>query len=121
MELKEIMKHHSFAVLGDTLNKEKFACKIKDGLMERGYAVYGVGKERSSINDIAEDIDIVDLCIHPVKGLKLLRECEKPYKCVVIQPGAASEEIIDFLKSKEIDYIEGCLLIGMNKYPSPYA
>ena len=77
MDLKEVMSKHSFAVLGDTVNKEKYAYKIKEGLKEKGYTVYAVGKEIQSLNDIDGDIDIVDLCIHPAKGLKLLQECQK--------------------------------------------
>ena len=32
MELKEIMDQKVFAVVGNTINEEKYACKIKDGL-----------------------------------------------------------------------------------------
>lgn len=45
MDLKEIMQQHTFAVAGDTLNEEKYAYKIKHGLLEHGYNVYSVGKE----------------------------------------------------------------------------
>lgn len=77
MELKEIMALSRFAVLGDTLNPEKYAYKIKHALLEKGYTVYPVGKELASLNDIPDDIDVIDLCIHPTKGLKLLQECKK--------------------------------------------
>ncbi|MEG0919397.1 MAG: hypothetical protein RSA49_01780 [Anaerovoracaceae bacterium] len=33
MDLKEIMKQKVFAVVGDTVNEEKFAFKIKDCLL----------------------------------------------------------------------------------------
>ena len=74
MDLKEIMQQHTFAVAGDTLNEEKYAYKIKHGLLEHGYNVYSVGKELESFNDIPEEIDIIDLCINSVKGLKLIQE-----------------------------------------------
>ena len=48
MELKEIMALSRFAVLGDTLNPEKYAYKIKHALLEKGYTVYPVGKELAS-------------------------------------------------------------------------
>ena len=45
MELKEIMNQKSFAVVGDTLNEEKYAYKIKTQLIAKGYKVSSVGKE----------------------------------------------------------------------------
>ena len=116
MDLKEVMAQKSFAVVGDTLNEEKYAYKIKIQLLEKGYQVFSVGKELRLINNVSEDIDIIVLCIHPVKGLKLLQECTKTFKCIVIQPGAESEEILSYLQENKIPYIEGCVLVGLRLY-----
>ena len=116
MELKEIMEQKVFAVVGDTLNSEKYAYKIKQGLLEHGYQVHSVGKELASLNDIGEEIDIIDLCIHPVKGLSLMRDCKKNFKCIVIQPGAESEELLAYLNEHNLPYIQGCLLVGLSVY-----
>ena len=62
------------------------------------------------------DIDIVDLCIHPAKGLKLLQECQKSYQCIVIQPGASDEVLISYLQQHNIPYLDGCLLVGLKLY-----
>ena len=116
MDLREIMLERNVVVVGDTLNEEKYAHIIKRGLIEKGYTVYAVGKELASINDVPGEIDIIDLCIHPAKGIGLLRACEKPFKCVVIQPGAESEEILAYLEEKRLPYLEGCLLVGLSLY-----
>jgi len=116
MELQEIMQQRSFVVVGDTISEEKYAHKIKQGLIAKGYTVYCVGKELASINDVPGEIDIIDLCIHPAKGIELLRACEKPFKCIVIQPGAESEEILRYLDEKGLPYLEGCLLVGLSLY-----
>lgn len=116
MNLKEVMEQQSFAIVGDTLNDEKFAYKIKHQMKEHGYNVHCVGKELSSLNDIPQDIDIIDLCIHPAKGLTLMQECTKHFKCIVIQPGAASEELKNYLEEKQYPYIESCLLVGLREY-----
>ena len=79
MNLKEIMAQKRFAVLGDTLNPEKYAWQIKHKLLDAGYTVYAVGKELSSLNDIPDNIDIIDLCIHPAKSLQLLQKNKKPF------------------------------------------
>lgn len=116
MDLKEIMQQQKFAVVGDTLNEEKYAYKIKNGLKNNGYAVYPVGKEISSLNNIPDEVDIIDLCINPVKGLSLVKACKKPFKCIVIQPGAESEELFSYLNQNNLPYIEGCLLVGLSLY-----
>ena len=116
MDLKDILSKKTFALLGDTLDPEKTAYEIKEKMTHNGYTVYPVGKELSSINDIPEDIDVIDLCINPIKGLNLLKEYEKDINAVVIQPGAGSDEIVDFLNERGIPYINGCLLLGLKVY-----
>ena len=116
MDLKEIMEQRVFAVAGDTLNEEKYAYKIKQGLLAHGYTVHSVGKELASFNDIPGELDIIDLCINPVKGLSLIKNCEKSFKCIVIQPGAESEELLSYLAEKNLPYIQGCLLVGLSVY-----
>ena len=103
MELKEVMNLNNFVVLGNTLLEEKYAYKIKQGLLDAGYNVASVGKELTSINQVDFEIDVLDLCINPTLGIKLLKENEKPIKTVVIQPGAESEEIIDYLKNVSVN------------------
>ena len=116
MTLKEIMGRRNWVVLGDTLNEEKYAYRIKQGLIEKGFVVECVGKEKASIDEVEMDIEVVDLCIHPVKGLKLLMETGKDIPCVLIQPGAGSEEIESYLEKKGIPFLNGCALKGMEAY-----
>ena len=118
MDLKEIMQENVFVVVGDTIKEEKYAFKIKNKLIDHGYTVYGVGKELKSINEVDDDIDIIDLCINPIRGLELIKECNKNYKCIVIQPGAESDELIEYMKRNNIQYIEGCLLVGLSLFLS---
>ncbi|WMJ82962.1 CoA-binding protein [Oscillospiraceae bacterium LTW-04] len=113
MDLKEIMQQHNFVVVGDTLNQEKYAYKIKKGLQEKGYKVQAVGKELASINDVEGEIDILDLCINPVKGLQLIKENKKTFKSIVIQPGAESDPLKSYLDENNLPYIESCLLVGL--------
>lgn len=118
MELEQVMEQTSFVVVGDTLNEEKYAAKIKQAMLEHGYQVQCVGKELASLNDVTGEIDIVDLCIRADRGLELLRSCGKPFKSVVIQPGASSDELVQFLQERQIPYIDGCLLVGLKLYRS---
>lgn len=116
MNLEEVMQQNTFVVVGDTISSEKYACKIKDKLEDCSYTAYGVGKELTSINDVPENIDIIDLCINPAKGLAYLKELEKDFKCIVIQPGAESDELIEYLKENGMPFIQGCVLVGLRMY-----
>ena len=116
MTLDKVMKLDNFVVVGNTILEDKYAYKIKHELIDAGYKVECVGKELDSINDVKAEIDVLDLCINPVVGIKLLKENKKKIKTVVIQPGAESAEIINFLKENNIDYLEGCLLVGLRLY-----
>ncbi len=117
LNLKEAMAQRVFVVVGDTLNPVKYAYIIKNRLLAQGYTVYCVGKELASLNDVPEDIDVVDLCINRYKGIRLLKECNKSFKSLIIQPGAESEEIISYLKENKLPYMEACILVGLSIYP----
>lgn len=110
------MDFKNFVVVGNTINEEKYACKIKNKLIAANYNVECVGKELKSINDVNMDIDVLDLCINPNLGIDLLKENKKEIKVVVIQPGAESLDIINYLSNNNIPYIEGCLLVGLSLY-----
>ena len=116
MELKEMMEYKNFAVVGNTITEGKYAKKIKDNLAHYGYNVYPVYKELKTLNDIEGDLDIIDLCINPVLGINILKDCKKDYKAVLIQPGAESDEIKDYLKSINKPYLEGCALVGITRF-----
>lgn len=116
MDLKQVMEYNNIVVVGNTINEDKYAYKIKQALLSKGYNVQSVGKELQSINDVNFDIDVLDLCINPNLGISLLKENKKEVKIVVIQPGAESAEIIQFLQENNIQYIEACLLLGISLY-----
>ena len=44
MEFRDVMKLNNFVVLGNTIAEDKYAFKIKQGLINRGYNVACVGK-----------------------------------------------------------------------------
>ena len=116
MDLEKIMSYDNFVVVGNTLKEDKYAYKIKNRLIGNNYNVECVDKELTSINDTDMDIDIINLCVHPAKGIKYLKENKKECKCVLIQPGAESDEIIEYLEESGQDYLEGCVLVGLSLY-----
>ncbi len=121
MNLQQILQKRRFTVVGNTLEPGKPARQIKEQLSARGYTVYAVGKELPALNDVPDELEAVDLCIHPAKGLRLLEACTRPIGCVVIQPGAESDEICALLARRGIPFLKGCLLVGMRLYTGPGA
>jgi uncharacterized protein len=116
MDIKAIMCLQNFVVLGNTVTPDRYAAMIKTGLEAHGYTVAGVGKELASLNDVPFNIDVIDLCINAKEGLRLLQENTKPFKQVVIQPGASDEKLVAWLNERKIPYIDGCLLTGLSLY-----
>lgn len=115
--LQEVFNEKVFVIVGNTTERVKTACKIKYGLTRRGYTTYGVGKELHSIDEVPEEIDILVLCVNPQWGLELMQSCRRSLKCVLIQPGAESPELIEYLEEQNIPYLESCLLAGFKLYP----
>jgi len=116
MDLREVMTQQNFVVLGNTVQPDRYAAMIKSGLEAQGYTAAGVGKERASINDVPFDIDIIDLCINAKEGLRLLQENTRPFKAIVIQPGASDASLLAWLDEHKIPYIDSCLLTGLSVY-----
>lgn len=113
MNLKESLEFNNFLVIGNTTNEEKYAYKIKSSLLRAGKNVVSIKEDYMHIDDIKEDIDVLDLCINPNSGLRYLEETNRTFKFVIIQPGAESIEIKNYLEKRNIEYVEGCLLLAL--------
>ena len=72
-------------------------------------------EEKDSLDEVDFDIDLLDFCINPVKGLELLKASGKKISYAVIQPGAGSNEIEDALFERGIPFVNGCVLRELEK------
>jgi predicted CoA-binding protein len=122
MNASEFMKYKNWAVAGDVLNKQKYAYRIKMSLKIAGFNVSGMKPGLSeegvypSLKDIPHTIEVLDLCINPRDGIKVVKEAkELGIDKVLIQPGAESAEILEFCRDNGIEAIEGCALVELNK------
>ncbi|TCO74534.1 CoA-binding protein [Marinisporobacter balticus] len=120
MNGQEMLTYKNWAVAGDVLNPSKYAYKIKNRLTDAGYKVLLVnprGKSEevfSDLKEIKEKVDVIDLCINPHVGIKIMKEAYTlGINKVLIQPGAESEEILSFCKEKDIAYITSCVLVEL--------
>ncbi|WPC41888.1 CoA-binding protein [Clostridium sp. JS66] len=116
----ELLNYKNWVVVGDVLKEEKYAFKILNQLKNAGFNVEGVnprdttGKVYKSLGEVPFDIDVIDLCINPVAGLRIVQDAESlNIKKILIQPGAGSTDILSLCKNKGIIAIEGCALVEL--------
>lgn len=121
MKPKELFKFNRWAVVGDVLNSGKYAYRILNTLKANGYEVVGVnprdtsGKCHKSLKDVETNIEVIDLCINPSLGIEIVKEAKEiGISNILIQPGAASDEILQYCKDAGITAIEGCALVELS-------
>lgn len=122
MSGQDFLECKNWAVCGDILNEKKYAYLISNKLEEYGYNVLKVNPRTNkkevyiSLHDIDEKVEAINLCIHPKSGINLVKEAkELNIDKILIQPGAESEEILDFCHNNGIIALEGCVLVELSK------
>lgn len=118
----EFLEYENWVVVGDVLNRFKYAYKILSSLKEAGFNVVGLNpsvkndEAYKSLSDIPYKIEVLNLCINPNKGIKILQEAHQlKIDKILIQPGAESPEILNFCRVNGIQAIEGCTLVELRK------
>ncbi|MFA9397684.1 MAG: CoA-binding protein [Clostridiaceae bacterium] len=122
MDAYDFLKYKNWVVVGNVLTEGKYANKILNRLKENSFNVKGLhpkddtGKLAKSLKDVEFSVDVIDLCINPARGLEILKEAkELGIKNVLIQPGAESQDILDYAKENNINAIEGCALVILSQ------
>jgi predicted CoA-binding protein len=118
MRAREALDKKKWAVVGDVTNKSKYAFDIAEKLIEKEHVVYKVDprgcedpKVVQSLKDLPEKVDMVNLVVRSDKGIDIVKEMkELGLDHVFIQPGASSQEILDYCKDNDIEVIRGCVL-----------
>jgi len=123
LKASELLDYKNWVVVGDVLNPLKYAYKILNSLKIEGFNVVGVdptvvnGRTYNSLSDIPYNVEVLDLCINPYKGIKILQEAhELKIDKILIQPGSESPEILRFCQANGIQAIEGCALSELFRY-----
>lgn len=120
MKANELMRYKNWVVVGDVLNNTKYAYKILKELKASGYNVVGINPRGNredcfvSLQEVKYHIDVVDLCINPIDGIKIVKELKK-YNIdkILIQPGAQSPEILEYCENNDIIKVQGCALVEL--------
>lgn len=120
MKASELMSYKNWIVIGDVENSSKYAYKILKSLEMAGFNVTGFNPRNKNdslkdIKNIEGNIEVLDLCINPKDGIKILESAaEIGINKILIQPGAESDEILNFCENKGMIAIEGCALVELN-------
>ncbi|WP_102399290.1 CoA-binding protein [Haloimpatiens massiliensis] len=121
MVASELLNYKNWVVVGDVINQSKYAYKILDKLRNKGFNAVGIHPKKEgegvykSLKDVPFQIEVIDLCINPALGIEILKEAKTLIiNKVLIQPGAESEEIINYCKENNIIAIEDCALVQLS-------
>ena len=123
MAAHEFMNHKNWVVCGNVTNEEKYAYKILQALQQNDYLAVGYhpkAEEGSGVyhhlTEIPFTIDVLDLVVNPAAGLEIVQEAQKiGIPRVLAQPGARSEEIRAYCATHDMEYLESCVLVELQK------
>uniref|UniRef100_A0A7S4FBQ6 CoA-binding domain-containing protein n=1 Tax=Chrysotila carterae TaxID=13221 RepID=A0A7S4FBQ6_CHRCT len=114
---KQMLQLKRWAVIGDVLNQAKPASAVVAKLEQAGKTVYKVNPRDStgscyrSIQDVPDTVDVIDLIINSRTGFEQMKlAAELNINKVFIQPGAESQELLDFCAVSGIAVHQGCVL-----------
>ncbi|QBD83875.1 CoA-binding protein [Clostridium tetani] len=123
MNAQKLLEYKNWLVAGDVENESKYAYRIEQTLKNEDFNVYTLNPSSKSeniyksISEIKEEIDVIDLCINPKTGIEIVKEAYKNgINKILIQPGAESEDILEFCKENNILAIRGCVLTEIAYY-----
>ena len=112
----------TIAVVGASDDPAKYGSRIYRDLKAKGFTVFGVNPNRetvdgdrasASLGNLPEPPTIVNLVVPPPSTLRVLEKCkELGLMNVWVQPGAESDEVIDFLDAEGFNYLaNACIMV----------
>ncbi|WP_448374763.1 CoA-binding protein [Fervidobacterium sp.] len=123
MNLKEIRK---IAIVGATTNVEKFGYIVLKDLKKKGFEVLPVTpryeeidgiKTYKSVEELPKDTELIVFIVPPQVGIEELKKAYNTgFRKFWFQPGAESDQIIEFSKSltdAEFSFIK-CIMVQTN-------
>ncbi len=110
------------AVVGASIDSEKYGHKVFKFLLDRSFEVLPVNPKYDEIlgvkvypvvESLPVDADVVDIVVPPAVGMKIVEQISNlNYKPLIwLQPGAESEEIINFCSANNLPVVYGrCIM-----------
>jgi len=119
MKKDELLALKHWAVVGDVLNPDKFAFKIVQKLLSKGYQVTpvhpgGGDGVYASLASLPSKPDVLCLVINPRAGEQYLAEAAAlGIRQAWLQPGADTEAILARCRALGLDFVQACVLVEM--------
>lgn len=119
---KYLRPDSEIAVVGASINPEKYGHKVFKFLKDRLFSVFPVNpkyseilgvKAFSAVRDLPVNADICDIVVPPNVGIEIAKSIKDlSYKPLIwLQPGAESDEIISFCNENGLPVVYGrCIM-----------
>lgn len=119
-----LLSQKNIAVIGVTLNKEKYGYQIYQCLKQNHFNTYGVSIKYKEIDhdslypnleSIPTKIDLAVFVVAKKYGYAYVDACHKLHISTIwLQPGTYDQELLDYIHSLGIQTIEDCVLVQLN-------
>lgn len=125
--IAEFVNHRIWAIVGVSTNPVKYGNRIFRDLQKAGYTVYPVNpkggdigghKIYTSLRDLPEKPEVVDIVVPPNITEQVVRECyELGLNRVWMQPGAESLEAVRFCSENGIGVVyNACAMVHKKRW-----
>tara|TARA_Y100000748_G_C15215980_1_gene379299 strand:+ start:100 stop:483 length:384 start_codon:yes stop_codon:yes gene_type:complete len=115
-------KNNLIALVGASNNRNKYGNKILLDLLSKNYNVVPINQKEDAIaglkaytkvQDLPSRPSIINFVVPPEIGLDITKELvEEGYDNFWYQPGAESEDIVNFLAQENKDFIDDkCIMV----------
>lgn len=117
---EEMLGKKNWAVVGVSEKKDRWGYKIWKKLKEHNYKAYGVSpnyeelegeKIYSSVTEIPEKIDVLDMVVSPKIAMNILDEAKAAnIEYIFFQPGTYNDKVIEKAESLAFKYlVDDCI------------
>jgi predicted CoA-binding protein len=114
------------AVIGASLNKERYSNRAMKTLIEKGHNAIPVSldgkdvegqKGYKSLRDVPDNIDTVSLYLSPEKQKTVIEDIKTVSpKRVIFSSGAENNSVYKELESKGIEVLEACTIVMLTTW-----
>ncbi len=120
--IEEFVSHRLWAVVGVSEDPNKYGHLVFATLLDSGYHMYGVNPKGGEVRghklyptlaDLPEKPEVVDVVVPPAVTEQIVRQClDLGIARVWMQPGAESQEAIDFCEANGIQVVwDACAMV----------
>jgi len=120
---KTMLDKKVWAVVGATVNPEKFGYKIYRRLKQKCYEVYAVNPMYdivdgdpcyNSLSELPKVPEVIDMVVSPKRAMPVIEEAARlGVKYIWFQPHTYDEEVLRFAEQQGIQYVLDCVLVAL--------